>query len=148
MKLKLDDSPTYMLPVGIPARLDDGSLKHVTLRLRVKRLDQDEFAELLERFAKAVDPTLALRMKQALKDHNVDEFTRQLEEEAAVEPKRPVDAMRAELRQVVTGWEPSDFDPPVEFSEEGFEKVLRKPAATQAIFYKLSESIPTAKQKN
>lgn len=148
MKLKLDASPTYMLPVGIPVRLEDGSLKTVTTRFRVKRLDQDEFAELLERFATAVDPTLAARMKEAFKDGRVEELARELEEETPAQPKRPVDAMRAELREVVTGWEPTDFDPPAEFTPESFEIVLRMPAATQAIFYKLSESIPTAKQKN
>lgn len=148
MKLKLDPSPTYLLPVRIPVRLEDGSLRHVDLRVRVLRLDQDEYGELLERFTAAVDPTLAKRVREAMKSGTMDQLAEELEDATMPEPKRPVDAMRVELRKVVKGWEAEDFDPPTEFSEPGFETLLAMPAATQAIFYKLGESIPTAKQKN
>lgn len=148
MKLSLDESPTYMLPVALPVRMKDGSLVSVKLRLEVKRLDQDEYGELLERFAKAVDPTIAMRFQTARKEGRLDQLAAELENEQLPDAKKPVDAMREELRTVIVGWEAADFDPPVEFSESALNAVLRKPAATQVIFYKLGESIPTAKEKN
>lgn len=149
MKLQLDPSPTYMLPVTIPVRLKEGPLKTVNVRLEVKRLDQDEYGDVLERFAKAIDPTLVARVADAAKQGRLKELAEQLEEEgAASEPQRPVNAMRVELRKVVEGWDQSDFDPATEFSEGAFEKLLVMPGATQAIFFALGDSIPTAKRKN
>lgn len=148
MKLQLAASPTYMLPVGIPVRLREGALKTLTVRLEVKRLDQDEFSEVLQRFAKSIDSTFITRIAEAAETGRLKEVAEELEAEASTAPKRPVDAMREELRQIVVGWEKNDFDPPTEFDPPTFETLLGMPAATQAIFYALSESIPVAHRKN
>jgi hypothetical protein len=149
MRLALDPSPSYNFPVAISVRQEDGSLGTATVRLRFKRLDQNELHELLERYQKAIDPSLRERLDKAAQEGTLDELETQLETESTTAAvKSPIDAMRDELRSVIVGWNPQDMVGDAEFSEASLEKLLLLPGAAATIFYRFGDSIPVAQAKN
>ncbi len=149
MRLALDPTPTYLFPVTIAIRAEDGSRREATVRLRFKRLDQDELGELYERYQRALDPALRKRLDEAARDGALEQLESDLAAEGgAAAAKRPIDAMREELRRVVVGWNAEDFEGGIEFGEAHLEKLLRLPGAAATIFYAFGNSIPVAKAKN
>lgn len=149
MLLELDPSPAYLYPVTLKVRTEDGVLKQVTVKLRFKRCDQDELAQMFDRYSRAIDPTLRERLDTAAGEGRLDEEVRAIDGEGAGKGvKRPIDAMRDEVRLFLVGWDSTGFVGGAEFSETNREKLLALPGAAAQIFYAFGDSIPVAEAKN